>query len=41
MTIEAVIVDWGGTLSEFVHAELLDACRLAAPATSTQRASTN
>jgi putative hydrolase of the HAD superfamily len=30
MTIEAVIFDWGGTLSEFVDAELVDAWRLAA-----------
>ncbi len=30
MTIEAVIFDWGGTLSEFVNAELVDAWRLAA-----------
>ena len=28
--IEAVIFDWGGTLSEFVDAELVDAWRLAA-----------
>ena len=30
MTVEAVIFDWGGTLSEFVDAELVDAWRLAA-----------
>jgi putative hydrolase of the HAD superfamily len=30
MTIEAVIFDWGGTLSEFVDAELVDAWRLTA-----------
>jgi putative hydrolase of the HAD superfamily len=30
MGIEAVIFDWGGTLSEFVDAELVDAWRLAA-----------
>ena len=30
MTIGAVIFDWGGTLSEFVDAELVDAWRLAA-----------
>ncbi|MGI8809574.1 MAG: HAD family hydrolase [Acidimicrobiales bacterium] len=30
MTIAAVIFDWGGTLSEFVDAELVDAWRLAA-----------
>lgn len=30
MTVEAVIFDWGGTLSEFVNAELVDAWRLAA-----------
>ncbi len=30
MSIEAVIFDWGGTLSEFVDAELVDAWRLAA-----------
>ena len=29
-TVEAVIFDWGGTLSEFVDAELVDAWRLAA-----------
>ncbi len=28
--IDAVIFDWGGTLSEFVDAELVDAWRLAA-----------
>ncbi len=28
--IEAVVFDWGGTLSEFVQAELVDAWRLAA-----------
>jgi putative hydrolase of the HAD superfamily len=28
--IEAVIFDWGGTLSEFVDVELVDAWRLAA-----------
>ena len=30
MTIEAVIFDWGGTLSVFVEAELVDGWRLAA-----------
>jgi putative hydrolase of the HAD superfamily len=30
VTVEAVIFDWGGTLSEFVNAELVDAWRLAA-----------
>ncbi len=30
MTVEAVVFDWGGTLSEFVSAELVDAWRLAA-----------
>ena len=30
MAIEAVIFDWGGTLSSFVSAELVDAWRLAA-----------
>ncbi len=30
MTVEAVVFDWGGTLSEFVDAELVDAWRLAA-----------
>src|SRR5215210_6443248 len=30
MTVAAVIFDWGGTLSEFVNAELVDAWRLAA-----------
>ena len=30
MTLDAVIFDWGGTLSEFVDAELVDAWRLAA-----------
>jgi len=30
MTIEAVVFDWGGTLSEFVDLELVDAWRLAA-----------
>ena len=30
MTVEAVIFDWGGTLSEFVDLELVDAWRLAA-----------
>ncbi len=30
MTVRAVIFDWGGTLSEFVDAELVDAWRLAA-----------
>ena len=30
MSVEAVIFDWGGTLSEFVNAELVDAWRLAA-----------
>jgi putative hydrolase of the HAD superfamily len=30
MTIEAVVFDWGGTLSEFVEPELVDAWRLAA-----------
>lgn len=30
MTIEAVVFDWGGTLAEFVPAELVDAWRLAA-----------
>ena len=30
MAIEAVIFDWGGTLSQFVAAELVDAWRLAA-----------
>jgi putative hydrolase of the HAD superfamily len=30
VTAEAVIFDWGGTLSEFVDAELVDAWRLAA-----------
>ena len=30
MTVDAVIFDWGGTLSEFVNAELVDAWRLAA-----------
>ena len=29
MTVEAVVFDWGGTLSEFVDAELVDAWRLA------------
>ena len=30
MTIEAVVFDWGGTLSQFVPAELADAWRLVA-----------
>jgi putative hydrolase of the HAD superfamily len=30
VTVEAVIFDWGGTLSEFVESELVDAWRLAA-----------
>ena len=30
MTVEAVIFDWGGTLSVFVESELVDAWRLAA-----------
>jgi len=30
MTVEAVIFDWGGTLSAFVQSELVDAWRLAA-----------
>jgi putative hydrolase of the HAD superfamily len=30
VTVAAVIFDWGGTLSEFVNAELVDAWRLAA-----------
>ena len=30
MSVDAVIFDWGGTLSEFVDAELVDAWRLAA-----------
>ena len=30
MSVNAVIFDWGGTLSEFVDAELVDAWRLAA-----------
>jgi putative hydrolase of the HAD superfamily len=30
MTIRAVVFDWGGTLAEFVSAELVDAWRLAA-----------
>ncbi len=30
MTVEAVVFDWGGTLSVFVEAELVDAWRLAA-----------
>ncbi|MDP8938353.1 MAG: HAD family hydrolase [Actinomycetota bacterium] len=30
MTVDAVVFDWGGTLSEFVSAELVDAWRLAA-----------
>ena len=30
MTIEAVIFDWGGTLSVFVEAELVDGWRLVA-----------
>ena len=30
MTITAVVFDWGGTLAEFVSAELVDAWRLAA-----------
>lgn len=30
MTVEAIVFDWGGTLSEFVRAELVDAWRLAA-----------
>jgi putative hydrolase of the HAD superfamily len=30
VTVEAVIFDWGGTLSNFVSAELVDAWRLAA-----------
>ena len=30
MTVEAVIFDWGGTLSVFVQSELVDAWRLAA-----------
>ena len=30
MTVEAVVFDWGGTLSTFVKAELVDAWRLAA-----------
>jgi putative hydrolase of the HAD superfamily len=30
VTVQAVVFDWGGTLSEFVAAELVDAWRLAA-----------
>jgi putative hydrolase of the HAD superfamily len=30
VTVEAVIFDWGGTLSEYVQSELVDAWRLAA-----------
>ena len=30
MSVDAVVFDWGGTLSEFVSAELVDAWRLAA-----------
>ncbi len=30
MTVEAVVFDWGGTLSVFVQSELVDAWRLAA-----------
>jgi len=30
VTVEAVVFDWGGTLSEFISAELVDAWRLAA-----------
>lgn len=30
VTVEAIVFDWGGTLSEFVDAELVDAWRLAA-----------
>lgn len=30
MSVEAVVFDWGGTLSKFVEAELVDAWRLAA-----------
>jgi len=30
VTVEAVVFDWGGTLAEFVSAELVDAWRLAA-----------
>jgi len=30
VTLEAVVFDWGGTLSEFVEAELVDAWRLVA-----------
>jgi putative hydrolase of the HAD superfamily len=30
VTVDAVVFDWGGTLSEFVSAELVDAWRLAA-----------
>jgi putative hydrolase of the HAD superfamily len=30
VTVEAVVFDWGGTLAEFVEAELVDAWRLAA-----------
>ena len=30
MTVKAVVFDWGGTLSEFVSAELVDAWRLVA-----------
>jgi putative hydrolase of the HAD superfamily len=37
VTVEAVVFDWGGTLSVFVEAELVDAWRLAARHLSPER----